>query len=75
MPSCFQFFPQEFKEFCPNEQFVKGSLCLDICAWDPSYSKTQVSLTAVSKAFSNANEHITIFVLMPLSPPPPLMSF
>ncbi|XP_035487405.1 activity-dependent neuroprotector homeobox a isoform X1 [Scophthalmus maximus] len=30
-----------FKEFCPNEQFVKGSLCLDICAWDPSYSKTQ----------------------------------
>lgn len=35
-------FLQEFKEFCPNEQFVKGTLCLDICAWDPSYSKTQV---------------------------------
>ncbi|XP_029287046.1 activity-dependent neuroprotective protein a [Cottoperca gobio] len=32
---------EEFKEFCPNEQFVQGSLCLDICAWDPSYSKTQ----------------------------------
>ncbi|XP_005746437.1 activity-dependent neuroprotective protein a [Pundamilia nyererei] len=32
---------EEFKEFCPNEQFVKGTLCLDICAWDPSYSKTQ----------------------------------
>uniref|UniRef100_UPI0037E8312A activity-dependent neuroprotective protein a n=1 Tax=Semicossyphus pulcher TaxID=241346 RepID=UPI0037E8312A len=32
---------EEFKEFCPNEQFVKGSLCLDICAWDPSSSKTQ----------------------------------
>ncbi|XP_035518390.1 activity-dependent neuroprotector homeobox a [Morone saxatilis] len=32
---------EEFKEFCPNEQFVKSSLCLDICAWDPSYSKTQ----------------------------------
>ncbi|KAF1391243.1 hypothetical protein PFLUV_G00039900 [Perca fluviatilis] len=32
---------EEFKEFCPDEQFVKGSLCLDICAWDPSYSKTQ----------------------------------
>ncbi|XP_056255516.1 activity-dependent neuroprotective protein a [Seriola aureovittata] len=32
---------EEFKEFCPNEQFVKGSLCLDICAWDPSYSKPQ----------------------------------
>ncbi|XP_070707519.1 activity-dependent neuroprotective protein a [Pempheris klunzingeri] len=32
---------EEFKEFCPNEQFVKGSLCLDICAWDPAYSKTQ----------------------------------
>ncbi|XP_070758387.1 activity-dependent neuroprotective protein a [Enoplosus armatus] len=32
---------EEFKEFCPNEQFVKGSYCLDICAWDPSYSKTQ----------------------------------
>ncbi|XP_076608315.1 activity-dependent neuroprotective protein a [Chaetodon auriga] len=30
-----------FKEFCPDEQFVKGTLCLDICAWDPSYSKTQ----------------------------------
>ncbi|CAJ1051326.1 activity-dependent neuroprotector homeobox a [Xyrichtys novacula] len=32
---------EEFKEFCPNEQFVKSSLCLDICAWDPSYSKAQ----------------------------------
>ncbi|XP_041638572.1 activity-dependent neuroprotector homeobox a [Cheilinus undulatus] len=32
---------EDFKEFCPNEQFVKSSLCLDICAWDPSYSKTQ----------------------------------
>ncbi|XP_054472755.1 activity-dependent neuroprotective protein a [Anoplopoma fimbria] len=32
---------EEFKEFCPDEQFVKASLCLDICAWDPSYSKTQ----------------------------------
>ncbi|XP_030586163.1 activity-dependent neuroprotector homeobox protein-like [Archocentrus centrarchus] len=32
---------EEFKEFCPNEQFVKGTLCLDICAWDPSSSKTQ----------------------------------
>ncbi|CAK6958358.1 activity-dependent neuroprotective protein a [Scomber scombrus] len=30
-----------FKEFCPNDQFVKGTLCLDICGWDPSYSKTQ----------------------------------
>lgn len=32
---------EEFKEFCPNDQLVKGTLCLDICAWDPSYSKTQ----------------------------------
>ncbi|GAA6221791.1 activity-dependent neuroprotector homeobox protein-like [Lates japonicus] len=32
---------EEFKEFCPNEHIVKGTLCLDICAWDPSYSKTQ----------------------------------
>nr|XP_020489556.1 activity-dependent neuroprotector homeobox protein-like [Labrus bergylta] len=32
---------EEFKDFCPDEQFVKGSLCLDICAWDPSDSKTQ----------------------------------
>ncbi|XP_034539304.1 activity-dependent neuroprotector homeobox a [Notolabrus celidotus] len=32
---------EEFKDFCPNEQFVKSSLCLDICAWDPSYSKVQ----------------------------------
>lgn len=32
---------EEFKDFCPNEQFVKGTLCLDICAWDPSSSKTQ----------------------------------
>uniref|UniRef100_A0A4W6EST7 ADNP zinc finger domain-containing protein n=1 Tax=Lates calcarifer TaxID=8187 RepID=A0A4W6EST7_LATCA len=35
---------EEFKEFCPNEHIVKGTLCLDICAWDPSYSKTQVNL-------------------------------
>ncbi|XP_026163634.1 activity-dependent neuroprotective protein a isoform X2 [Mastacembelus armatus] len=32
---------EEFREFCPNEQFVKSTLCLDICAWDPSYSKSQ----------------------------------
>ncbi|XP_030276042.1 activity-dependent neuroprotective protein a [Sparus aurata] len=32
---------EEFKDFCPNDQFVKGTLCLDICGWDPSYSKTQ----------------------------------
>ncbi|KAK9529479.1 hypothetical protein VZT92_013568 [Zoarces viviparus] len=32
---------EEFKEFCPDEQYVKATLCLDICAWDPSYSKTQ----------------------------------
>lgn len=40
----FFFFLQEFKEFCPDEQFVKGTFCLDICSWDPSYSKTQVNL-------------------------------
>ena len=33
---------QDFKEFCPNEQYVKGTLCLEISSWDPSYSKTQV---------------------------------
>ncbi|XP_074513444.1 activity-dependent neuroprotective protein a [Sebastes fasciatus] len=32
---------EEFKDFCPDEQYVKSSLCLDICSWDPSYSKTQ----------------------------------
>ncbi|XP_029357430.1 activity-dependent neuroprotective protein a [Echeneis naucrates] len=32
---------EEFKDFCPDEQFVKGTLCLDICGWDPAYSKTQ----------------------------------
>ncbi|XP_056129053.1 activity-dependent neuroprotective protein a isoform X1 [Lampris incognitus] len=32
---------EDFKEFCPNEQYVKGTLCLEICSWDPSYSKTQ----------------------------------
>lgn len=32
---------EEFKEFCPDEQYVKATLCLDICSWDPSYSKTQ----------------------------------
>lgn len=32
---------EEFKDFLPNEQFVKSSFCLDICAWDPSYSKSQ----------------------------------
>lgn len=33
---------EDFKEFCPDEQFVQGTLSLDISAWDPSYSKTQV---------------------------------
>ncbi|XP_028261757.1 activity-dependent neuroprotective protein a [Parambassis ranga] len=32
---------EEFKEFSPDDQFVKGTVCLDICAWDPSYSKSQ----------------------------------
>ncbi|XP_068598847.1 activity-dependent neuroprotective protein a [Brachionichthys hirsutus] len=32
---------EEFRDFCPDDQFVKGSLCLDICTWDPSSSKTQ----------------------------------
>ncbi|XP_022045014.1 activity-dependent neuroprotective protein a [Acanthochromis polyacanthus] len=32
---------EEFKDFCPDDQFVKSTLCLDICGWDPSYSKTQ----------------------------------
>ncbi|CAL8339680.1 unnamed protein product [Lota lota] len=32
---------EDFKEFCPNEQYVKGTLCLEISSWDPSYSKTQ----------------------------------
>ncbi|KAK1900871.1 Activity-dependent neuroprotector homeobox protein [Dissostichus eleginoides] len=32
---------EEFKEFCPDEQYVQASLCLNICSWDPSYSKTQ----------------------------------
>ncbi|KAF7656872.1 hypothetical protein LDENG_00034790 [Lucifuga dentata] len=32
---------ENLKEYCPNEQYVKGTLCLDICAWDPGYSKTQ----------------------------------
>uniref|UniRef100_A0A8C2ZG48 ADNP zinc finger domain-containing protein n=1 Tax=Cyclopterus lumpus TaxID=8103 RepID=A0A8C2ZG48_CYCLU len=56
---------EEFKEFCPDEQFVKASLCLDICTWDPSFSKTQVNLTVVSKGFSNAYTQITVFILMP----------
>ncbi|XP_072308051.1 activity-dependent neuroprotective protein a [Eucyclogobius newberryi] len=33
---------EDFKDFCPDEQFVQGTLCLDLCSWDPSYSKTQV---------------------------------
>ncbi|KAM9860214.1 activity-dependent neuroprotective protein a isoform 1-T2 [Aulostomus maculatus] len=32
---------EEYKEFCPNEHTVKSTQCLDICGWDPSYSKTQ----------------------------------
>ncbi|XP_072239160.1 activity-dependent neuroprotective protein a [Leuresthes tenuis] len=32
---------EEFKEFCPDEELVKDTLCSDICTWDPSYSKTQ----------------------------------
>ncbi|KAM9758396.1 activity-dependent neuroprotective protein a [Menidia menidia] len=30
-----------FKEFCPDDEYVKGSQCSDICAWNPSYSKRQ----------------------------------
>lgn len=67
----FQIFLQEFKEFCPNEQFVKGTLCLDICAWDPSYSKTQVSL--YSKLLSKAYAQLAIFVLIPLFFSPDVM--
>ncbi|CAL9704291.1 unnamed protein product [Knipowitschia caucasica] len=33
---------EDFKDFCPDEQYVQGTLCLDLCSWDPSYSKTQV---------------------------------
>lgn len=43
---CCLFFTQNFKEFCPNEQYVQGTLCLDICAWDPAYSKTQVNMSS-----------------------------
>lgn len=32
---------EEFKDFCPDDQFVEETQCLDICGWDPSYSKTQ----------------------------------
>lgn len=58
------FFPstQEFKEFCPNEQVIKGTQCLDICAWDPSYSKTQVSPILMLKTFINPNAEITVNV-------------
>lgn len=43
MPNSQQLFPQEFKDFCPDDQFVEETQCLDICGWDPSYSKTQVN--------------------------------
>ncbi|XP_061584026.1 activity-dependent neuroprotective protein a [Cololabis saira] len=32
---------EAFKEFCPDEEFVKDTLDYDICTWDPSHSKTQ----------------------------------
>ncbi|XP_046882621.1 activity-dependent neuroprotector homeobox a [Hypomesus transpacificus] len=32
---------EDFKEFCPNDLYVKNTLCLDICSWDPSLSRTQ----------------------------------
>lgn len=41
--------PQNFKEFCPDEQFVKNTQCLDISAWDPSYTKTQVDSTCAQE--------------------------
>lgn len=55
---------EEFKEFCPNEQFVKGTLCLDICAWDPSYSKTQVRFYPILKTCSHYHALMCIFFLM-----------
>uniref|UniRef100_A0A8C5D4R7 Activity-dependent neuroprotector homeobox protein-like n=1 Tax=Gouania willdenowi TaxID=441366 RepID=A0A8C5D4R7_GOUWI len=39
---------EDFKEFCPDEQFVKNTYCLDICGWDPSYSKSQVIAFLIS---------------------------
>ncbi|XP_037534588.1 activity-dependent neuroprotector homeobox a [Nematolebias whitei] len=32
---------EEFKEFCPDEEFVKDTQSVDICMWSPSFSKTQ----------------------------------
>ncbi|XP_017286083.1 activity-dependent neuroprotector homeobox a [Kryptolebias marmoratus] len=32
---------EEFKEFSPDEQLVKETECVDICTWNPPFSKTQ----------------------------------
>lgn len=30
-----------FKDFCPDEQVIQDSYYVDLCGWDPSYSKKQ----------------------------------
>ncbi|XP_036806543.1 activity-dependent neuroprotector homeobox a isoform X1 [Oncorhynchus mykiss] len=32
---------EDLKEFCPDENYVKNTLCLELCSWDPTFSKTQ----------------------------------
>ncbi|XP_020338729.1 activity-dependent neuroprotector homeobox protein-like [Oncorhynchus kisutch] len=32
---------EDLKEFCPDENYVKNTVCLELCSWDPSFSKTQ----------------------------------
>lgn len=35
---------QDYKEFVPNEFYVKNTTWDDVCMWDPSLTKTQVSI-------------------------------
>lgn len=32
---------EDLKEFCPDDLYVKNTVGLDICSWDPSFSRTQ----------------------------------
>lgn len=35
---------QDYKDFVPNDFYVKNTTWDDVCMWDPSLTKTQVSI-------------------------------
>lgn len=34
---------QDYKDFVPNEFYIKNTAWDDVCMWDPSMTKSQVS--------------------------------